>query len=138
MLYPSVDNNQHCYYGQSAVTIHKTSINPESETIIKLLHNQCCCSFYFILRIVVIYHPYTTLYHLFQQTINIFIPPTHSHLCHHCYLLPMFPTVLFIVTTGYCDSALACNCFQIDDSPCGYCLLPVCWPLLLLMLLSTL
>ena len=63
--------------------------------------------------------------------------PTHSHLCHHCYLSPMFPTVLFIVTTGYCDSALACNCFQIDDSPCGYCLLPVRWPPLLLMFLLT-
>lgn len=34
-------------------------------------------------------------------------------------LVTRFLTVLFIVNTVYCDSALARNCFQIDDSPCG-------------------
>lgn len=65
MFYVSVVNNQHCHYGHSAVTMFKTSISTELKTNIKQLPIQRCCSFCFILRIVVIYHPYKTLYHLF-------------------------------------------------------------------------
>lgn len=41
---------------------------------------------------------------------------THIGCCHQRCLSPLFPVLLFTVTTGYCCTALMRNGFQMNDS----------------------